>query len=71
MCQIFDISTHIILFKHFNSLDKLIKEKAYEKDGVCQIKPYKKINLSDEKKVEKINKDLKSNKSILFSNNLL
>ena len=71
MCQIYDISTYIILFKQFNSLDKLIKEKIYENDEVCPSKPYNKINISDEKKIEKINKDLKGNKSILFSNNLL
>ena len=71
MCQIYDISTHIILFKQFNSLDKLIKEKIYENDEVCPSKPYNKINIGDEKKIEKINKDLKGNKSILFSNNLL
>ena len=71
MCQIYDISTHIILFKQFNSLDKLVKEKIYENDEVCPSKPYNKINIGDEKKVAKINKDLKGNKSILFSNNLL
>ena len=71
MCQIYDISTHIILFKQFNLLNKLIKEKIYENHEVCPAKPYNKINLSDEKKIEKINKDLKGNKSILFSNNLL
>ena len=71
MCQIYDISTHIILFKQFNSLNKLIKEKIYENHEVCPAKPYNKINLGDENKIEKINKDLKSNKSILFSNNLL
>ena len=34
-------------------------------------KPYNKINISDIKTVEKINKDLKNKKSILFSNDLL
>ena len=71
MCQIYDISTHIILFKQFNSLNNLVLEKIYENDGVCPSKPYKKINIGDEKTVEKLNKDLKVKKSILFSNNLL
>ena len=71
MCQIYDISTHIILYKHFNSLNKMFKEKIYENDEICPAKPYNKINIGDEKRIEKINKDLKSNKSILFSNNLL
>jgi len=70
MCQIYDISTHIILYKHFNSLNKMFKEKIYENDEICPAKPYNKINIGDEKRIEKINKDLKSNKSILFSNNL-
>jgi len=70
MCQIYDISTHIILYKHFNSLNKMFKEKIYENDEICPAKPYNKINIGDEKRIEKINKDLKSNKSILFSYNL-
>ena len=71
MCQIYDISTHIILFKQFNSLNNMILEKIYQDNGVCPIKPYNKINLCDTKTVEKLNKDLKNKKSILFSNNLL
>ena len=71
MCQIYDISTHIILYKHFNSLNKMFKEKIYENDEVCPTKPFNKINIGDEKRIDKINKDLNSNKSILFSNNLL
>ena len=46
-------------------------EKIYEDNGICPTKPYNKINISDIKTVEKINKDLKNKKSILFSNNLL
>ena len=71
MCQIYDISTHIILFKQFNSLNNLVLEKMYDENGICPSKPYKKINIGDDKTVEKLNKDLKVKKSILFSNNLL
>jgi hypothetical protein len=71
MCQIYDISTHIILFKQFNLLNNIMLEKMYEDNGICPTKPYNKINISDIKTVEKINKDLKNKKSILFSNNLL
>ena len=71
MCQIYDISTHIILFKQFNSINKMVLEKIYDDDGVCPTKPYKKINISDIKTIERLNKDLKNKKSILFSDNLL
>ena len=30
MCQIYDISTHIILFKQFNLLNNIMLEKIYE-----------------------------------------
>ena len=71
MCQIYDISTHIILFKQFNSLNNMFREKMYEEKGYCPTKPYNKINISDNKTIEKLNKDLRVKKSILFSNNLL
>ena len=71
MCQIYDISTHIILFKQFNSLYNIMMEKFYEEKGMCPSKPYNKININDSKTLEKLNKDLKKNKSIIFSNNLL
>jgi hypothetical protein len=71
MCQIYDISTYIILFKQFNSINKMFLQKIYEDDGVCPIKPYKKINISDIKTIERLNKDLRNKKSIIFSNNLL
>jgi len=71
MCQIYDISTHIILFKQFNSLNNMFLEKIYEHDGICPSKPYNKINICDNTVIEKLNKDLKIKKSILFSSNLL
>ena len=71
MCQIYDISTHIILFKQFNLLNNIMLEKIYEDNGICPTKPYNKINIGDIKTIEKINKDLRNKKSILFSNNLL
>ena len=46
-------------------------EKIYEDDGICPSKPYNKINICDNAVIEKLNKDLKIKKSILFSNNLL
>ena len=70
MCRIYDISTHIILFKHFNLLNKLVK-KMHEKEENCQHKIFNKININDKRIVDRINCDLKSKKSILFSNNLV
>ena len=70
MCRIYDISTHIILFKHFNLLNNIVKNMQ-EKEENCQHKIPNKINISDKKIVDKINCDLKSRKSILFSNNLI
>jgi hypothetical protein len=69
MCQIYDISTHIILFKQFNFLNNCVK-KIYEERGYCYIHPFHKININDENAIEKLNYDLKNKKSILFSKNL-
>jgi hypothetical protein len=70
MGRIYDISTHIILFKHFNLLNILVK-KIYENNDLTGSKPFKKINIRDKKIVEKLNDDLRGRKSILFSNNLI
>ena len=69
MCQIYDISTHIILFKQFNLLNNILL-KSYEEKGYCPAHPFKKININDNKLLKKLNKDLKCKKSILFSHNL-
>ena len=69
MCQIYDISNYIILFKNFNLLNSIIK-KIFEKDGFCFSKPFKKININDNDVINKVNIELKSEKSILFSNYL-
>ena len=69
MCQIYDISTHIILFKQFNLLNNAVK-KIYEERGYCYIYPFQKININDPNVIEKLNYDLKNKKSILFSKNL-
>jgi hypothetical protein len=69
MCQIYDISTHIILFKQFNILNNLLHQ-IYEENGNCPARPFKQININDTFIMEQINKDLKSKKSILFSHNL-
>jgi len=70
MCQIYDISTHIILFKQFNLLNTMVKELS-EENVFCPSKLFHKININDNRIIEKINKDLNSKKSILYSNNYI
>ena len=72
MCQIYDISSHIILFKQFNALKKYIEEKKYESDSeISSIRKFQKINISQTKSIEKLGEDLKQRKSVLFSDDLL
>ena len=69
MCQIYDISTHIILFKQFNTFNNLFKQMVQE-HGFPPIHTFKKINITDKDIIAKINKDLQTKKSILFSKNI-
>lgn len=70
MSQIYDISTHILLFKQFNLISSTLKH-IYEENGFCPAHPYKKINIEDEVLMDRMNEGLKKNeKSILFSLNL-
>ena len=68
MCQIYDISTHILLFKQFNILNNFLLNIINKEKGYCISHSFKKININDNILIEKLNKDLKSKKSILFSN---
>jgi hypothetical protein len=69
MSHIYDISTHILLFKQFNLINNSLKT-IYEENGFCPAHPFKKININDEELMDKMNKALKREKSILFSLNL-
>ena len=69
MCQIYDISTHIILFKQFSTFNNLLKQMVQEQ-GLSPIHTFKKINIKDKEIIAKINKDLRTKKSILFSKNI-
>ena len=70
MCQIYDISTHIILFKQFNVVNNCIK-KIYEENGFYPAYTFKKINIKDHNIIDKLNKDLKKKNSIILSKTLL
>jgi hypothetical protein len=49
MCQIYDISTHIILFRNFNLLNNALKEKLTEENIFFPSRLFNKINYSDNK----------------------
>ena len=69
MSHIYDISTHILLFKQFNLINNSLK-KIYEENGFCPAHPFRKINLNDEELMAKMNEALKREKSILLTMNL-
>ena len=75
MCQVYDISSHIILFKQLNTLKKIIEEKKFEKNEydseINSIRKLQKINISHTKSIEKLGEDLKLKRSIIFSDDLL
>ena len=66
MGQIYDISNYIILLRQFNLLNSIIK-KMYVKDELYPSKQFKKINVNDNDIINKVNSELNSDKSILFS----
>ena len=65
MCQIYDISSHIILLKQFNVIKKIIEEKKYDNDSeIHSIRKNQKINIRHAKSIEKLDKDLKRRKKV-------
>ena len=73
MCQIYDISSHIILFKQVNILKKMMMlegKKFWNEDEINSIRKFQKINIRQTKNIEQLDKDLKLKKSVIFSNDL-
>ena len=71
MCQIYDISSHIILFKQVNALKKMFEDRKYDsEDELISIKKFQKINIRHSKSIEKLGKDLKQRRSVIFPNDL-
>ena len=73
MCQIYDISSHIILFKQVNILKKMMMlegKKFWNEDEINSIRKFQKINIRQTKNIEQFGKDLKQKKSSIFSNDL-
>ena len=58
MCNIYDISTHLILFKHYYLLNNIIKDKIC-KENDFDYKFFNAININDHKMMETLSKNLK------------
>ena len=71
MCQVFDISTYIILYKHVNILSNMLKENSLENNRYKPSNFFNRINISDLNKIDRLHKDLKNRKSILYFNYFL
>ena len=65
MCHIYDISSHIFLFKQFNIINNLSKEKKLEETFYNQ---FNKININDNQLLDNLRKDINNKKQILFNN---
>ncbi len=59
MCNIYDISTHLIFFKHYYLLDGYIKDKIYRENDCCH-QFLDTININDHKTMEKLSRNLKT-----------
>ena len=71
MGQIYDISTHIWIFKQFNILNKLIYENINRFNYIMPYDINNKINIKDNYVLERLESELKSKKCIIFTNAFL
>ena len=71
MCQVFDISNYIMLYKHINIMINMLKENSLENKGYKDSNLINRINISDSNMIDKLRKDLKNRKSIINSNYFL
>ena len=67
MCQIYDISTHVLLYKQLNFNNRILLDLKNKENGIFPFKPYYKINVNDEKVINKIKKDLVGRDSNLYT----
>ena len=70
MCQVYDISTHILLFKQFYLMNTILKKTNDEYD-LNKTLLFDKINIGDDLLMEKINNNLQTKKSIVNYDNFL
>ena len=66
MCQVYDISSHVVLIKQFNILKNILKEKYENKDNFIS-KLYNKININNNQIIDNIGNEFKHNKSLNFN----
>ena len=66
MCQVYDISSHVVLIKQFNILKSILKEK-FENDEIFIAKLYNKININNNRVIESLGDEFKHNKSLNFN----
>ena len=71
MCQVYDISTHILLFKQFSLMNAILKQTKYEGSDLNKTLFFDKINIGDNMIMEKINNNLKTKKSIVNYDSVL
>ena len=71
MCQVYDISTHILLFKQFSLMNTILKKTSYDEGDLNKTLFFDKINISDSLIMEKINNNLQTKKSIVNYDNFL
>ena len=70
--QMFDISSHILLFKHFNILKNLfLNEISDGKKNFNIFNNNKKININDDKLMAEVNKDLKTRTCDIFTKTII
>ena len=67
MCQVYDISSHVVLIKQFNILKNILKEKFYDNNQIFVSKLYNKININNNKVIENFGNEFKDNKSLNFN----
>ena len=67
MCQIYDISTHVLLYKQLNFNNRILLDLKNKENGIFPSKPYYKINVNYEKVINKIKKDLVGRDSNLYT----
>ena len=71
MCQVYDISTHILLFKQFSLMNAILKKTRYDECDLNKTLFFDKINISDNVLMDRINNNLKTKKSIVNYDNVL
>ena len=71
MCQIYDISTYLMIFNQFNLLNNMLKGKIYLDNEFYPNKIFNKINVNDKNIIDKLYKDINNDKLIIYSNYFL